>query len=234
MSLGGWLGKTVLKRIESIPAIQEQMARSERTRPVVHAARSAAYGRLDDAAAKAKLREELLRLKIDLEVLKEALDHYNRQDQYIDDRSYRLLQAAVSDAAVEPPPAGRAEFYAQEEELGRMPLESAFRRLAELEPALLELEPQARGLAEESGPDRCGLPERLRRRLGELVGGGARSDHELLRGSLATSIVHQYLEVCAGNGVFPPPDIAYFDSPIKHFVMTGVLFGRRRAGERSR
>jgi hypothetical protein len=39
--------------------------------------------------------------------------------------------------------------------------------------------------------------------------------------------VHQYLEILAGNTRFGTPEIAYFDSPIKHFVATGVIGFKR-------
>jgi len=76
MGLGGRLGKAVLKRIESSPAVQAQIARSERTMPVTRAARKAAYSPLDDETAKAKLREDL---DAEPEIVEEAVAHFHRQ-----------------------------------------------------------------------------------------------------------------------------------------------------------
>jgi len=226
MGLGGRLGKAVLKRIEASPAVQEQMARSERTMPVLRAARKEAYSSLDDEAAKAKLGE---RLEAEPEIVEEALTHFRQRDDYIDDRAYRLLAAAAADTTVAPIPPERVELFAQEEEIGRMQMERAFGRLAEIEPGLLDLKSQVKAVEQGGDPSGCGLPRQIREPLHRLVGGGASSDHELLHTSLATSIVHQYLEIQAGNTRFGTPDISYFESPIKHFVATGVLFDFRRS-----
>jgi len=48
MSISGRLGRAVLRRIESSPGVQEQVARSERTMPVTRAAHRVAYSALDD------------------------------------------------------------------------------------------------------------------------------------------------------------------------------------------
>lgn len=223
MGLGGRLGKAVLKRIEASPTVQEQMARSERTMPVLRAAHKAAYSSLDDESAKANLGEHL---EAEPEVVEEALTHFLRRDDYIDDRAYRLLAAAAADTTVAPTPPERTDLFAQEEEIGKMPMEQAFERLAEIEPGLLDLKSQIEAVEKNGDRRDCGLPKQIREPLHRLVGGGASSDHELLHTSLATSIVHQYLEMLAGNTRFGTPDISYFESPIKHFVATGVLFDR--------
>jgi hypothetical protein len=226
MGLGGRLGTAVLKRIEASPTVQEKMARSERTMPVTRAAHKEAYSSLDDESAKARLRE---RLEAEPEVVEEALTHFLRRDDYIDDRAYRLLAAAAAGTTVAPIPADRAELFRQEESIGRMPMEQAFERLAEIEPGLLDLKSQIEAVEKNGDRRDCGLPKQIREPLHRLVGGGASSDHELLQTSLATSIVHQYLEMLAGNTRFGTPDISYFESPIKHFVATGVLFDFRRS-----
>jgi hypothetical protein len=229
MSLGGRLGKAMLKRIEASPAVQEQMARSERTMPVTRAARKEAYSSLDDESAKARLCE---RLEAEPEVVEEALTHFRQRDDYIEDRTYRLLAAAAADTTVAPIPPERAELFAQEEEIGRMPMEQAFARLAEIEPGLLDLKSQVSQVeAVEKNSDRrdCGLPKQIKEPLHRLVGGGARSDNDLLHTTLATSIVHQYLRQLAGDKRVGTPDTAYFDSPIKHFTASSVLFDFRRS-----
>jgi hypothetical protein len=231
MGLGGRLGKAVLKRIEASPAVREQTARSERTMPVTRAARKEAYSSLDDEATKARLSE---RLEAEPEVtgpevVEEALIHFGQRDDYIDDRAYRLLAAAAASTTVAPSPPERADLFAQEEEIGRMPMEQAFERLAEIEPGLLDLKSQVEAVEKNGDLRSCGLPKQIKEPLHRLVGGGASSDHELLHTSLATSIVHQYLRQMAGDQRVGTPEVAYFDSPIKHFVATGVLFDFKRS-----
>ena len=227
MGLGAVLGKVMLKRIESSPRVQEQIARSGRTMPVTRAARKAAYSSLDDEVAKLKLSKEL---SADAAVIQETLANYPSRDDYIADRAYRLLAATATGSIVAPMPAERADLFAQEQILGRTPMGQAFTRLAEIEPRLLESEQQTRTAAEAHDSDQCGLPKETRHRLAHLVGGGARSDHQLLHTTLATSIVHQYLQILAGNTHLGRDDITYFDSPIKHFVATHTLFDSRGQG----
>jgi hypothetical protein len=199
--------------------------------PVTRAARKDAYSSLDDEAAKARLCEHLEaeREVAGPEVVQEALTHFRQRDDYIDDRAYRLLAAAAAGEAVAPIPPERAELFAQEEEIGRMPMEQAFGRLAKIEPGLLDLKSQVEAVEQSDDPGSCGLPKQIREPLHRLVGGGASSDHELLHTTLATSIVHQYLEILAGNKRVGTPEVAYFDSPIKHFTASSVLFDFKRS-----
>lgn len=223
MSLKEQLGKAVLKRFEAMPAVQAQMERSERVSPAQRAARELAYSSLDDEAAKDALAE---RLKADAEVLKEATIHLaRRRDDYINDRAYRLLSAAAVDTAVQPIPPERQELFAEEEAIGRMPIEQAFQSLSELEPCLIDVKRRAEAGTRDADGDGCGLPECLRKELHGLVGGGASEHHELLRTSLATSIVHQYFLQLTGSTRLGSPSTAYFDSPTKHFVAS-FAFGR--------
>jgi hypothetical protein len=221
VGLGALLGRAVLKRVESSPKVQEAMARSARTMPVTRAATKAAYTSLDDEAARLELSGEL---NADAEVIRETLANYPSRDDYIADRAYRLLAAAATGSAVATMPAERADLFTQEEEIGRTPMVQAFARLAETEPGLLEIEQQTRPVIEDHDLDQCGLPKEIRHRLARLVGGGARSDRQLLHTPLATSIVHQYLQILAGNARLGTPDVSYFDSPIKHFVSSHTLF----------
>lgn len=226
MGLGGQLGRAVLKRIEASPGVQERIARSERTMPVTRAARKEAYSPLDDESAKVSLCE---RLEAEPEIVEETLTHFGRRDDYINDRAYRLLAAAATDTAVAPTPPERAKLFAQEEEIGRMPMEQAFERLAEIEPGLLDLKSQIEAVETNGDRNDCGLPKHIREPLHRLVGGGASSNHELLHTTLATSIVHQYLRQLAGDKRVGTSEVSYFDSPIKHFTASSVLFDFRRS-----
>ncbi len=108
-----------------------------------------------------------------------------------------------------------------------MPIERAFQRLAELEPRLIGVKHIAEGGSQGEDGDACGLPQRLRKELHGLVGGGANEQHELLGTTLATSIVHQYLRQLGGDARMGDPRVAFFDNPNKHFVAS-FSFGRAR------
>ncbi len=107
--------------------------------------------------------------------VEEALTHFHRRDDYIDDRTYRLLAAAAADTTVAPIPLERVDLFAQEEEIGRMPMEQAFGRLAEIEPGLLDLKSQVEAVEKNCDPGSCGLPKPMKEPLHRLVGGGASS-----------------------------------------------------------
>jgi len=215
MSLKGWLGSAVMKRIEAMPAVQAAKEHSERVSPAQRAAREAAYGPRDDEAAKVELAG---RVADEAQALKEAaVDLAKRRDDYIDDRAYRLLSAAAAGTAVQSIPPERRELFTAEEAIGRMPIEQAFRHLAEIEPRLLDVERQARGA---SVADNGGLPVDMARRLRSLVGGAAERDDELLRSNLASSIAQHYLRVLAGDSRCGSPDMPFFENPRKTFSVT--------------
>jgi hypothetical protein len=194
MSLKGRLGSAVMKRMEAMPAIQAEKERSERISPAQRAAKQAAYGPLDDEAAKAALRE---RIGGEAEALREAtIDLAKRRDDYIGDRAYRLLSAAAAETAVQSIPPERRELFSGEEAIGRMPIEQAFHRLAGIEPRLLDIERITRSAEVDAGGS---LPPDVDRCIRSLVGGAAERDDELLRSHLASSIAQQYLRVLAGD-----------------------------------
>ena len=223
VSLTGRLGRAVLKRIEASPAVQGKVERSERMGPVIRAAWAAAYSPLDDGETKLKLQKQLESLGVAPQLVAEALADFGMHDGYIDDRACRLIAAVAEDAAVEPIAQGLAELFAEEEALGRLPMNLAFRRLADMEPALRDLEQQARSVS--AGEDR--LPQAITQPLRQLVGAGACTDHELLCTNLATSIAHQYLEMLAGNTRLGTADTPYFDSPRKQVIRSAMLVDRR-------
>jgi hypothetical protein len=215
MSLKGRLGTAVMKRIEAMPAAQAAKERSQRISPVQRAAKEAAYGPLDDEAAKVVLGD---RLEDEPEVLKEAtIDLARHRDDYIGDRAYRLLSAAAAGTAVQSIPPERQELFTGEEAIGRMPFEQAFQRLAEIEPRLLDIERQTRAAEVD---DKGSLPLDVNRRLRSLVGGAAERDDELLRCNLASSIAQHYLRVLAGDSRSGSPDMSFFENPRKTFSVT--------------
>jgi hypothetical protein len=227
MGLKARVGKAVQKRIEAMPSIQAEKERSERIAPVQRAAWKAAYGAPDDASARVALRD---RLQAGPDILAEAtIDLSRRRDDYIHDRAYRLLSAAAADTAVQPIAPERQVLFAEEESIGRIPIEQAFQRLAELQPRLLDVKRAAEIGDPGADAEERGLPKHLRQMLHGLVGAGSSGDHDLIRTNLATSIVHQYWEQLRGRPRAGDPQTAYFDSPTKQIV-TSVAFGRNRPG----
>jgi hypothetical protein len=222
MSLKGRVGKAVLKRIEALPTVQAQIERAEHWKPVLRAAMDAAYSSLNDAEAKAKLRERLNAKSTVVEEVLTSLAH--GRDRYIDDRAYRLLAAADAGTAVAPISPERADRFAEEESIARMPIEQAFQRLAKMEPRLFDLQREAQiAKTDNEALKRPGLPKHIEQPLKWLVGAAATSDHELLHTSLATSVAHHYLELLYGNPRLGTPTTAYFDSPVKRVVLSGTL-----------
>jgi hypothetical protein len=213
MSLKGQLGEAVLKRIAAIPAVQTEMERAERRMPVLRAARDAAYSSLDDEQAQARVAQSL---DADASVIEDALELLERQRSYcyIEDRAYRLLAAAAAGTAVAPIQPEHAELFAEEESIGRMPIERAFQRLAEIEPQLLELEQQAR-TARPSKHRGEGALDQIDQSLRRLA---RTSDHELLRTILAANIAGQYLYLLADDTLLGTPETAFFDNPNGIFV----------------
>lgn len=214
MSLKGRLGKAVMKRVEAMPSIQAANERSERIGPTLRAAMKAAYSPLGDEAARMELAS---RLASDPEILREAtLDLSDHRRDYARDRAYRLLSAAVAGTPVEPTPPERRELFAEEEVLGRMPIEQAFEQLAELQPLLLEAKRQAQARdtnIEPSERAKGALSALHRSEADREIAGEASEDRELLNTTVANSIVNQYLQQLAGVPEMGTPSASYFDAP---------------------
>jgi len=228
MSILGWIGKRIEARIEAMPSFQAAKDREERLRPVLRASTEMAQRPVDDETAKDELVRQLAGKDAEVvEVLKESsLLH---RDTFLADRAYRLLAAIASSTNVEPMPVWRASLFEEEAGLGRMPMQRAFHRLAEIEPRLLDVERRA-SQPQVSEDDDWG-PKEISRALRTLVGGGAKRENGLLRSSLASSIAHNYLWIVLGEDAFGSREMPYFDSPRKMVVATAV-FGRgaRRPG----
>jgi hypothetical protein len=227
--LGG-LGAVVLKGITALPPVKDALERDERVAEITSAAQKTAYRDLDDEAAKTALTELLQQRAGDPS---EALARMTRfanapREDYISDRAYRLLAASVGETDVAQIPPDRSELFAREASLGRLPINEAFAVLGEIEPRLLGVERQAPGTELRDGG---GLPPELSMRLGEMVGGAAALDDELLRSTLASSIAHHYLRALAGDLRCGPTDMPFFENPRKSFSVT-IALRRPKAGER--
>lgn len=233
MGLKQQLGQAVMKRIEAMPSVKASVERDRRIGPVFLAASQLAYGALDDDSAKAQLRS---RQEAEPELLRDAaIERSKHREDYVGDRVYRLLSAAAADAPVQPIPPERAGLFSREAALGRKSMQEAFSQLARLEPALGEIESDVRsGERRFDRGDRSPpaglqlLSKRMQARLGELVGGAAQHEDELLCTNLAGSIAHQYLRILAGDAHLGKTTESFFETPRKSLVAS-FAFGRRRS-----
>ncbi len=224
MGLKHQLGRAMMNRVEAMPSVRAAKERSERLGPVEQAASRLAFGAEDDETAAAKLSAHA---GASPELLREAaIERSKMREDYHHDRVYRLLSAAAAGGPVQPVPPERAEPFAREAELGRMPMSEAFQRLVAIEPELAGVEHEVRAGDAAQAADGCTLlPQAAKERVRRLVGGGATRDDELLRSTLAGSIADQYLQQLAGAAHLGTPFEAFFDTPRKAFVAT-VRFGR--------
>ena len=209
-----------MQRIEASPRVQEQHRRTALLMPHLQAAEQLACSTLSDEEARDRLRP---RVAGNEQPVLDAIEWLGlRRDEYIGDRAYRLLLAAATDTPVRPIDPAMADQFAAERELGSMPLDEAFERLAEMEPGLRELPREA------SPRDREFMKQRS-----ELVGIGARSGDPLMSSDLAASIVMLYTR--ARSRKDPDLDLttSYFESPKKAGVRSGTFFGPGRPSARN-
>ena len=136
-----------------------------------------------------------------------------RRDTFTNDREYRLLTAVACGSDVEPMPGWGASLFCQEETLGRMPIDRAFRRLADTEPRLLAVEKRARESSRETTSDSAA--HEISQALRKLVGSGAEQNGPLIRSRLASRIAHHYLWIVLGETAFGRPDISFFEASRK-------------------
>jgi hypothetical protein len=222
MSIKGRLGSAVMRRIERMPAVREAAAREERLGPVRRAAMAAASSTADEETARDRLRA---RLAAPEEVVREAtIELSKHRDDHVHDRAYRLLSAAAAGGPVQPVPPERAELFERERALASVPMKDAYAQLASIEPALGRVEQTVRaGGHREDADDRSALGKPVEEQLRGLVGGGATSEDELMRTTLAGSLARQYLWILSGANQFGAPEDTFYEAPLKSFVATTVL-----------
>lgn len=103
---------------------------------VQHAARSRARLDCSDVEACRLLADDLAR--IIPERLGEEIASWFARDDYLNDSAYRLLVGVRAGGGVPPMPEAKRAVFAADEQLGRVGLTEAFRRVAALDPRLEE------------------------------------------------------------------------------------------------
>ena len=149
---------------------------------------------------------ELVRIAADRSLLESAVSlAARRRSNFLWDRAFRLLSAALEGGPVKPIPPAFADLFEEEARLGRMPLQEAFAYLATREPGLLELrdhppKPEAprRGLMRHIGL-RVTKTSPYDAMRSELVGVRARSRKPILMSDIASAVVEQYMLIKAGR-----------------------------------
>lgn len=212
MSLLGRLARA-LTRV--IPIDHEQFAEQS---AVHRSTRRLAESQLSDEEAKRELQTEIAAHPAGVEPTLQLMSR--GRDDYVGDRSYRLLRAAVDDNPVEPIAADAAELFRREEELGQMSIKDAFALLADLEPALHDVE----------GDVRAGrlTAQTKHRPIGSAevpLGPAWKHADPLLRSNLALSIARHYLDVLGGSDQLSDINQPYSAAARKRAMWSGTLFG---------
>ena len=123
----------------------------------------------------------------------------DREGGYVQDRAYRILKAAINDAAPEPVRPDLALLYEREKNLAFVPLQDAFEELRNAVPALGEIGDRAAALRR--GKDAEGARDAFRqiwRDADKLVGRRCAHPDPLVRSALARMVVAHYLTAAAG------------------------------------
>jgi hypothetical protein len=172
-------------------------------RQVFRAANAAARSDVDDETARKRVASAI---ETNRRGIKPVLAHLEAaRPTFISDRSRRLLTAVSEDSPnVAPPPSQYATIFRREEELGRLPINEAFRSLIAIEPRLAGITATGSDLAMVLGP---------------LASGG----DDLSRSDLALSIASHYLEAQSEDGPELDTGCAYFDAPLVRVVLTGRM-----------
>lgn len=121
-------------------------------------------------------------------------------DDYHTNRARRLLEAALEDRPVEPPPPDRVLIFEREKRLDELPLDDAYAELCKLEPRLSDLmawaarhdQPRPRPGLRAGAKDLRRLA-RLQNAVGELVGPAVASAEPLLRSPIAARVATTYV-----------------------------------------
>jgi hypothetical protein len=139
-----------------------------------------------------------------------------RRSDYLSDRAFRLLSAAmVPGATVVPEEETSDSLHRQEERLGRRPLKQAYAELVEREPRLGEVDPAAQTDEAVGALGEAGVgPGRPTPAVEALVGPRAEHADPLVRSRLALDVARCYIE-SAKEQRADMLDNSYFANPAR-------------------
>jgi hypothetical protein len=149
-----------------------------------------------------------------------------RRSDYLSDRAFRLLSAAmVPGATVVPEEGTGGSLYRQEERLGRLPLKQAYAELVEREPRLREVDPAAQAKQAIDGLEEPG--KRTSPSVEALVGPRAEHADPVMRSRLALDIARCYIQ-SAKEQRNEKLDVSYFANPACLVTLSGERETRDR------
>ena len=179
---------TLIEMADWFRAFLGQVRRRDASSRIQDAARRHAREAGSDSDARGKLAAELS--EVPRSALVAEIAAWHPRDDYVSDRAYRLL-VGVRDGGEVPPirPEFRARF-AREAEIGRLPLDEAFARIAAAVPELADIEQKATG----------GKPPKPNELKGVLESLGGPS-----QGATELAVVWRHLRACARGEVDRTP-----------------------------
>jgi hypothetical protein len=193
MDLLAWLVDRAVDYADAHPPSSPEGLERERvgrlSSEISLAAKRHAASAIDDETAERLLRGEVSDRG---EPARAAIkDFGDPRDNFLYDRAYRLLTAAVDGGAVRPIDTTVRDLFLTEERLGRLSLEDAFAELALTEPRLLavEREMSKRRPQFATNPSPKETIQVVLTQIERLVGFGARGQGWLLRSDLVQAIV---------------------------------------------
>ena len=202
MALLGWIVERAADyAVAHPPSSPEALEHARVLKLSVEISRAAlgqAASSADDETAVATLRGDVSEGGA---AVREAIKYLgDPRDNFLYDRAYRLLTAAVDGGPVRPIDPTIGDLFLAEERLGRLPLRDAFAYLAQTEPRLLDVEREISERRSEFLMD-SSQDEMIRvvlNRIERLVGFSARDNGWLMRSDLTQAVVFRYLLAVAG------------------------------------
>lgn len=194
-------------RGEETSSERAEMEQLDRIDACVEHAQECAYSADSDDEAVRKLRALISDCEPDVVSAALSQCQADRVD-YVADRAYRLLSAAVSGSPVEPIDPEKESLFLEEEALGRLPLQEAFAKLAGLEPYLAELGERVRPEGSSKVMDQLEVAARV-----ETFFRLPNKKEPILRSRVAAGVACQYVEVVIGRIDRDAMDVPYFSDP---------------------
>jgi hypothetical protein len=205
--------------------------KTKRALPVLEPATDLARSPVSDADALRKLAPLVAANREAAELARQVTE---RSIDPADDRAYRLINAALEGGPVKPVDPAKAAFVSEFRRWIELSVGEAFRRLAELEPAVAPIGAEAAAWAE-AHPDadfdqRLDIHLRLTRDAARLFPDWRKSEELVIGSGLARTIALQYVEVALGD--HERGDLA---TPLGEISVTPsrgtISFGRRATAD---